>query len=107
MTVVVGCAASHPIPSLNVMPASCRRHASSMMAGIRPSRSQHNQRRENDLGAPVFKLGFIRVAERAAGRDAVAHEALQLLDLGETSLFLARPDKLPLDAHLEHAAGDV
>src|SRR5262249_30167381 len=43
--------------------------------------------------------------ERLVGRDAVAHPLLQLLDVGEPPLRLARPHRIAVDAYLEDAAG--
>src|SRR5437899_9292752 len=46
----------------------------------------------------------IDVPEVATRRDAVAHELLERLDLGEAARLGAREDLLARDAHLEHTA---
>src|SRR4026207_877309 len=40
-------------------------------------------------------------------RHLVAHDLLELLDLREAAVFLARPDQPSVDPDLEHAAGVV
>src|SRR5262249_7383480 len=63
-------------------------------------------------GPPGYAVGLgvapLGVAEVAARRDPVAHELLQLAQLGEAALLGARPHELVADAHLEDpaAAGD-
>src|SRR5262249_52176967 len=42
--------------------------------------------------------------ERLVGRDGAAPPLLQLLDVGEPPLRLARPHRIAVDAYLEHAA---
>src|SRR5262249_37780096 len=48
--------------------------------------------------------GLLGVAQVAARGDAVADAALELGQVGEAALLLARPDRLALGADLEHAA---
>ena len=45
--------------------------------------------------------------ERTIRGDAIAHQPLQFLDLGDVARLLAREDECVIDAHLEHAAGGI
>ena len=47
----------------------------------------------------------IGMPQRKIGRHHIAHPLLEFLELRESTLDLARPDKRAIDRHVEHAAG--
>lgn len=62
------------------------------------------RRRSCNRAAGALLLA-VAVAEIALRVDAVAHELLELLGLGEASCVLAREDEFAVEAHFEDAAG--
>src|SRR6185503_4052673 len=78
------------------------RHAAGIdlaQAAARSTRRADARRRR------VLAPGAIDMAEIALGRHAVAHALLQLGNVGEAALVLARPNGLAADADDEDAAG--
>ena len=47
------------------------------------------------------------MSQGAVGRDTIANEPLELLDIRKAPLLLARPDEVVVDANLEDATGHI
>jgi len=54
--------------------------------------------RTKDLG--ILGVHMAKIARRG---DLISHQLLELLDFREMALFTARPNQVPVDAHLENA----
>jgi hypothetical protein len=69
--------------------------------------SLSDSRTANCSGADASRLVTVDVSKRTVRRNVIAHQPLQLLDLGDVARLLAREDERAIDAHLEHAASGV